>query len=35
MTFGVKTEGTISLLYDEDKTMYYASLGMDGLETKC
>ena len=34
MTSGVKTEGTISLLDDEDKTMYYAPLGMDGIETK-
>lgn len=31
---GVKTEGTISLLDDEDKAVYYALLGMDGLETK-
>ena len=34
MTSGVKTEGTISLLDDEDKTAYYAPLGMDGIETK-
>ena len=34
MTSGVKTEGTIPLLDDEDKTMYYASLGMDGIKTK-
>ena len=34
MTSGVKTEGTISLLDDEDKTGYYAPLGMDGIETK-
>ena len=34
MTSGVKTEGTISLLDDEDKTVYYAPLGMDGIETK-
>ena len=34
MTSGVKTEGTIPLLDDEDKTAYYAPLGMDGLETK-
>ena len=34
MTSGVKTEGTISLLDDEDKAVYYALLGMDGLETK-
>ncbi|MDY4549563.1 MAG: hypothetical protein SPD43_02855 [Candidatus Enterosoma sp.] len=31
---GVKTEGTISFLDDEDKTVYYAPLGMDGIETK-
>ncbi|MCI6608711.1 MAG: hypothetical protein MSF04_03640, partial [Bacilli bacterium] len=29
-----KTEGTISLLDDEDKAVYYALLGMDGIETK-
>ena len=34
MTSDVKTEGTISLLNDEDKIMYYAPLGMDGIETK-
>lgn len=34
ITSGVKTEGTISLLDDEDKTVYYAPLGMDGIETK-
>ena len=34
MTSSVKTEGTISLLDDGDKTMYYAPLGMDGIETK-
>ena len=34
MTSGVKTEGTISLLDDEDKAVYYALLGMDGIETK-
>ena len=34
MTSCVKTEGTISLLDDEDKTVYYAPLGMDGIETK-
>ena len=34
MTSGVKTEGTIFLLDDEDKTVYYTLLGMDGLETK-
>ena len=34
MTSGVKTEGTISLLDDEDKTVYYAPLCMDGIETK-
>ena len=34
MTSGVKTEGTIPLLDDEDKTAYYAPLGMDGIETK-
>ena len=34
MTSDVKTEGTISLLDDEDKTAYYAPLGMDGIETK-
>ena len=31
---GVKTEGTISPLDDEDKTAYYAPLGLDGIETK-
>ena len=34
MTSGVKTEGMISLLDDEDKTVYYALSGMDGIETK-
>lgn len=34
MTSGVKTEGTIFFLADEDKTGYYAPLGMDGIETK-
>ncbi|MDD7617048.1 MAG: hypothetical protein SPJ51_04155 [Candidatus Enterosoma sp.] len=34
MTSGVKTEGTISLLDDEDKTAYCALLGMDEIETK-
>ena len=34
MTSGVKTEGTISLLYDEDKTVYYSPWGMDGIVTK-
>ena len=34
MTSGVKTEGTISLLDDEDKIMYYAASGIDGIETK-
>ena len=34
MTSGVKTEGTISFVDDEDKTMYYTSLVMDGIETK-
>ena len=34
MTSGVKIEGTIPLLDDEDKTAYYALLGMDGIETK-
>ena len=34
MTFGVKTEGTIFLLADEDKAVYYAPLGLDGIETK-
>ena len=34
MTSGVKTEGTISFLDDEDKAVYYAPLGLDGIETK-
>ncbi|MCI7065806.1 MAG: hypothetical protein MR977_04925 [Bacilli bacterium] len=34
MTSSVKIEGTISLLDDEDKTVYYALLGTDGIETK-
>ncbi|MDY6064104.1 MAG: hypothetical protein SPI51_03755 [Candidatus Enterosoma sp.] len=34
MTSCVKTEGTISLVDDEDKTVYYAPLGLDGIETK-
>lgn len=34
MTSGVKTEGMISLLDVEDKAVYYAPSGMDGLETK-
>lgn len=34
MTSGVKVEGTISFLDDEDKTVYYAPLGMDGIGTK-
>lgn len=34
MTSGIKIEGTISFLDDEDKTVYYAPLGMDGIETK-
>ena len=35
MTSNVKTEGTISLIDDEDKIMYYTPLEMDGIETKC
>ena len=34
MTSGVKTEGTISLLDDEDKIVNYAPLGKNGIETK-
>ena len=34
MTSGVKTEGMISLLHNENKTVYFAPLGMDGIETK-
>ena len=34
MTSGVKTEGTISLLYDEDKTVYYAPLRNGRIEAK-
>ena len=34
MTSGVKTEGMISLLYDEETVVYYALFGMDGIETK-
>ena len=34
ITSGVKTEGTIFLLADEDKAVYYAPLGLDGIETK-
>ena len=34
MTSGVKTEGTISFLDDEDKIVNYAPLGKNGIETK-
>ena len=34
MTSGVKIEGTISSLDDENKTVYYAPLGLDGIEIK-
>ena len=34
MTSGVKVEGTISLLDDEDKIVNYAPLGKNGIETK-
>ena len=34
MTSSVKKEGTISLLDDEDKTVYYAALGLDEIKTK-
>ena len=34
MTAGVKTEGTISFLDDEDKIVNYAPLGKNGIETK-
>ena len=34
ITSGVKTEGTIFLLADEDKAVYYAPLRLDGIETK-
>ena len=34
ITSGVKTEETISLLADKDKAVYYAPLGLDGIQTK-
>ena len=34
MTFGVKTEGTISLIDDEEKKCITRRIEMDGIETK-
>ncbi|MGN1243319.1 MAG: hypothetical protein ACI4TN_03685, partial [Candidatus Enterosoma sp.] len=34
MTSGVKIEGMISLLHNENKTVYFAPLVMDRIETK-